>query len=483
MLLSLFIQAFDAYLKPLTQKTLFDHFPKNKPQTSVGESTAALEKLTPLSPDTPSLIRRANSGSLDDPIIIDESPAKPNNAFYPIFNSDKLSRVTSTPLKLTPSDAPFPDSESQHVRGHLHTFPLSQVSFQQRRNGPADIRQDISNSTFNSMALDTVPTAEPVSPTSCSAADIERCLQSIPIEHRQSHSAISTFISATSHPPSSTNQVWAEKWRPAQAAHVLGNESQATYLRDWLKALQVQFSSDVPLAAQPKAKSDKKSLKRSRVIRAVAKPRGRKKQRVDSEDENDWIVNSDDGVDEDGDSEDEYLPVYTSLPSFDHYLTNTIVLTGPTGCGKTAAVYACAEELGWEVFEVYPGIGKRSGASVDNLVGEVGKNHLVRATQSRGHSHSKDRNAFAALLRGEYHDARDQQAHVGLSPSSEFGFVEQSRSEQAVRQSLILLEEVDILYKEDINFWSSVVSLIRECKRPVICTCNGDACPMFFKMP
>lgn len=59
-------------------------------------------------------------------------------------------------------------------------------------------------------------------------------------------------------------------------------------------------------------------------------------------------------------------------------LTNTIVIVGPHGSGKTSSVYACAQELGFEVFEVYPGIGRRNGASVDGLIGEVGRNHIVR---------------------------------------------------------------------------------------------------------
>jgi tRNA A37 N6-isopentenylltransferase MiaA len=30
-------------------------------------------------------------------------------------------------------------------------------------------------------------------------------------------------------------------------------------------------------------------------------------------------------------------------------MCNTLLITGPTGVGKTAAVYACAQELGFKV--------------------------------------------------------------------------------------------------------------------------------------
>jgi hypothetical protein len=47
--------------------------------------------------------------------------------------------------------------------------------------------------------------------------------------------------------------------------------------------------------------------------------------------------------------------------------------------------------------------------------------------------------------------------------------------ETSFRQSVILLDEVDILFEEEGTFWPAVVSLIATSHRPVILTCNGTS--------
>ncbi|EJU06100.1 hypothetical protein DACRYDRAFT_43964, partial [Dacryopinax primogenitus] len=188
------------------------------------------------------------------------------------------------------------------------------------------------------------------------------------------------------------------------------------------------------------------------------------------------------------------------LPAHDfaQRLTNSILLSGPSGCGKTAAVYACAKELGWDVFEVYPGIGKRSGQGLMALVGEVGRNHLVRKAPVGKIAFEKFPFAGSPPARNPLQSGTQQQPisiDSSSPPDNGIEFIESIDSsgtnrttaqQQArlptpapetarVRQSVILLEEVDVLFREDAGFWQAVVALVKDSHRPVIMTCNDPS--------
>lgn len=276
-------------------------------------------------------------------------------------------------------------------------------------------------------------------------------------------------------------QLWIDKYRPLDHAQVLGNEVPAKYLVDWLGELAIGIGGEVP-------------EDRRHVQRKVIKTRKRQSR------EDDWIVQDDKPIrafadDEDNKAvDDAEAAQQTGYPDLSKRLTNSILLQGPYGSGKTASIYAAATELGWEVFEVYPGIGKRSGASLSQLVGDVGKNHMVgkgRPAMPPSPAPQKKQNpllqAFAKMPgKVKSGDAAlfvpvDLTDSPGRKPQDrDFGFVAPAETRESktggsdVRQSLILLEEVDILFEEDKGFWAAVVALIEGSKRPVIMTCNGE---------
>lgn len=456
--------------------------------------------------------------------------------------------------------APFPNRESQHVRGTQRSFsasgsPLGGRSYAASK-APCD---DLSlNFIAQKMHDETTPAYSHrarvwLQYSSCNNQE-DPSLQPI-ADHATAHPAI-----ARTPDTQASSDMWSYRFRPKCAEEVLGNEKRALYLRNWLRALELRSQSQLtanlgltdaanrqngkcePAGSQPRGR------KRPHVVRAVIKPRGRKKRRLGSDDELDDFFTCSDGDDAADivaveESEDEFAFCQRTLsrlhqqdvlrsqpshappfdpaqlsgssnrslsdtneeladPTFSDTLTNTLLIAGPSGCGKTAAVYACAEELGWDIFEVYPGIGRRTAANLDYLVGNVGRNHIIQASQgrsSRRHGQQRSSTTLSALFgkgrqepmaRREREESRDDSIGVEDETSSAIGKTnctsENSSEildpsspkptvaevESTVRQSLVLLEEVDILFKDDMGFWPAVVELIRDCKRPVVMTCN-----------
>ena len=398
--------------------------------------------------------------SKDKPINLLDSPVAPlARQPHPFFAARAKSKSAPLPTpKLSKAAVknglapPFPHRYSQHVRGSQTIVPEPSCSVQRRKPRARDQDpNDAHDLSFLKSANDAIVTIQPLLP------DMRQ--PRVPVAEypttscHERHSAIEQLANMTADNFPQSSRPWTDKWRPYCAQDVLGNEENALYLRSWLRALELQLDpGDKQPIGRAKGKGKpKKGIKRPRVIRTVDKSRKRAKG-------DDWIAYSDEEEevpDIDWDALDpftlsEELPLKDPLGK----LHNTILLVGPHGSGKTASVYACAEELGWDVFEVYPGIGRRNGASVENLIGEVGKNHLVRGG-----------------IKASFGARGPEVSDAGYSPRKKSSSVVEERP---VRQSLILLEEVDVLFKEDVNFWATVTRIIGECRRPVVCTCNGE---------
>ncbi|KAJ4383123.1 hypothetical protein N0V85_008492, partial [Neurospora sp. IMI 360204] len=276
---------------------------------------------------------------------------------------------------------------------------------------------------------------------------------------------------------------WTQKYGPINTTEVLQPGSEAFLLRDWLHALKVQ---SVETGSNDSDKAEKG--------KAVGPGRKKRRKKLD-----DFIVSSDDEFELDEDSDDgaNWAPSglrgitrKTVVKSGDlsekdaSKIANTLIISGPHGCGKTAAVYAVAKELDFEVFEINSS-SRRSGKDVLEKIGDMTRNHLVQQHQSSSDKAGDDqedataqevKSGKQATMNAFYRPkttAVTPKQSTKPPPTSEPKEVKKD-SGKAQRQSLILLEEVDILYEEDKQFWTTIVTLIAQAKRPFIMTCNDE---------
>jgi DNA polymerase III delta prime subunit len=277
------------------------------------------------------------------------------------------------------------------------------------------------------------------------------------------------------------SSAWIQKYAPVTAAQVLQQGKEALLLSNWLRALRVESVGSGSTESDKGKGKPKKKRKKNKLEGFV----------IDSEEEE---AEMDEISDNDGD--------WTALPGSalikksvmrtvnvtgkgnknQGRLTNTIILSGPHGSGKTAAVYAAAKELDFEIFEINSGT-RRSGKDILEKVGDMTRNHLVQ--HNRAESIAIDPEEVAndissgkqGMMTSFFKPKTTTQPttqpvvnHLGQNVEKEAKAPSKSQ-----KQSLILLEEVDVLFEEDKQFWTTLTSLIAQSKRPFIMTCNDES--------
>ncbi|XP_022071257.2 ATPase family AAA domain-containing protein 5 isoform X1 [Acanthochromis polyacanthus] len=135
--------------------------------------------------------------------------------------------------------------------------------------------------------------------------------------------------------------LWTDKYQPQHSSDIIDNGASVRRLHSWLKEWKLRADRE-----ERKKQKDKKLEEGSN--------------------DSDW----DCGEEDSQDSED--------------MLCNTMLITGPTGVGKTAAVYACAQELGFKVFEVNAS-SQRSGRLILSQLKEATQSHQVDSQGVNAH--------------------------------------------------------------------------------------------------
>lgn len=297
------------------------------------------------------------------------------------------------------------------------------------------------------------------------------------------------------------DNMWTVKYAPSSTEDVLQDNGNVTAISEWLRKLIVDtVKKEAILNSKSKKGSDKDKKKKKKKKKRKSELDGFiTSDGSDGESEN-WqsmLEKMDDDEDELG------LPI-TTIPRRMPIgpPKKAILVTGPTGCGKTASVYAAAKELGFEVFEVNAG-SRRSGKDILERVGDMAQNHLVQLekqldgdaavdggpqiseTTDAPESSAPDPTKQKTMASFFNITAPKQKTIKPEQPITQPRQVKAESKQQSLlpgqpqsnkqKQSLILLDDVDILFEEDKQFWSGVIALLEHSKRPVIMTCTNDS--------
>lgn len=301
--------------------------------------------------------------------------------------------------------------------------------------------------------------------------------------------------------------LWTEKYQPQHSSEVVGNLSAVRKLRSWLM--------------EWKKRADKEETK------------SQKERKTEKDEKVDTWDNSDFNMESSGDED---------------FLCNTVLITGPPGVGKTAAVYACAQELGFKVFEVNAS-SQRSGRQILSQLKEATQSHQVdkqgagalkpaffsssRSLPMQTTRSPKKPNSPRSVVRSPRKAAlspRKKGSMKSLAPVFLANFfkapLKSNKSEEMVKAdnwmsvkpqkicktpktsgqvsevskvpavsenkdteechrksatSLILFEEVDVIFDDDAGFLNAIKTFMATAKRPVILTTTDPNFSLMFE--
>ncbi|KAF6172734.1 hypothetical protein GIB67_000792 [Kingdonia uniflora] len=230
------------------------------------------------------------------------------------------------------------------------------------------------------------------------------------------------------------NSLWTKKYEPQKSFEVCGNCDSVKFLNDWLCSWRERYS-------------------RTRIN----SPSG--KQGIGHTHDYSWGEN---------DSDTEILDEGTNLK-------NVLLVTGPVGSGKSAAIYACAREQGFHIIEVSAS-DCRNGAHVKQKFGEAMESFGLNNWSAEDFVASQRKDFVKFRPTQPDNPDNDEVEVIGETCKEDLDNINDSGTAcgRCPNKTLILFEDVDTIFYEDRGFIASIQQIAETAKRPMILTSNCE---------
>jgi DNA polymerase III delta prime subunit len=164
---------------------------------------------------------------------------------------------------------------------------------------------------------------------------------------------------------------------------------------------------------------------------------------------------------------------YCLCENEDEGSSSAFIVCGAQGVGKTAAVYACAAEAGFHIVEVNSAQA-RNGASIRQMFGEAAQSQRVGCGSSLKGAMSAaaasappeviDLSGLVRRKRGKTDTRHKSSAQKSQNKQKE------ASADGSRKRTLILVEEIDVVFEEDGGFIAALKELTSVAKVPVVMT-------------
>ncbi|RNA02469.1 ATPase family AAA domain-containing 5 [Brachionus plicatilis] len=232
-----------------------------------------------------------------------------------------------------------------------------------------------------------------------------------------------------------THQLWTEKHQFSDEKDIVTNKSQIERLKEWLRGWKSTLCKNLDSRGTDGDESD-----------------------------SDFSCDSD----------------FSSAESFVNgrkFYSNAVLLSGPHGSGKTSSVYSVAKQLGFKVFEVNSSSSRCKSQIIQELDGALNSHHVSGSKKDLSATTSFKMEKFFNSIEKACGKSRKRKNSLRREAvlTNASGLIEHEQSSVNIhKESLILFDEIDVVFREDVGFWSAVNHFIKKSKKPIVLTTSDE---------